>query len=151
MLLVTGRSACHDELQRSWVITVNFLIGRDVLRRLGLWTYFGMVNLVAAGTLLVLGIVLNTPLLPMRSTDMILFALLAFGPSLIGHAGFNYAIQTLKPTTVGLGVIGEVVIASVLAFLIFSEVPSYITIVGGFLIVSGNILAVLEEAKKSVF
>ena len=134
----------------SWVITINLLIGRNVLKRIGLWMYFGVVNLVAASTLLGISLFLQTSLVPTTSLDLILFILLAFGPSLIGHAGFNYAIQTLKPSTVGLGILGEVVIASLLAFIFFHEVPSTIVLVGGFLIISGTVLTILEEAKKSI-
>jgi drug/metabolite transporter (DMT)-like permease len=65
--------------------------------------------------------------------------LLALGiiPTILGHSLFYYSIKFTSPTTIAAVPIGEPVIASIFAWLIFSEIISLATTLGGVFILIG--------------
>ena len=68
--------------------------------------------------------------------------LLALVPQLIGHNGINYAMRYLEPTLVATTILLEPIGASLLAFLIFAEVPSSLTLVGAAVLLLGVVFTV---------
>jgi drug/metabolite transporter (DMT)-like permease len=64
------------------------------------------------------------------------FAALAVVPTLGGHGLTNRALRSLPAPTVGLFLLGEPVIASLLAMLLFDEVPSAATLTGGAVVIA---------------
>lgn len=60
----------------------------------------------------------------------------------LGHGGFNYAVRHLAPAVVSLAVLGEPVIAGILAWVFLGEVPGPLLYVGGALVLAGVALAV---------
>lgn len=65
------------------------------------------------------------------------FILLALGPQLIGHSGLNYATKFVSPTLVSTVTLLEPVAASVLAFFVFTELPTLTTVIGGVVLLGG--------------
>jgi drug/metabolite transporter (DMT)-like permease len=61
----------------------------------------------------------------------LLFTALAVVPTLGGHGLANRALRSLPAPTVGLFLLGEPVIASLLAFALFGETPGPATLAGG--------------------
>jgi drug/metabolite transporter (DMT)-like permease len=61
----------------------------------------------------------------------LLFTALAVVPTLGGHGLANRALRSLPAPTVGLFLLGEPVIASLLAFALFGEMPGPTTLAGG--------------------
>jgi len=61
----------------------------------------------------------------------LLFTALAVVPTLGGHGLANRALRSLPAPTVGLFLLGEPVIASLLAFALFGETPGPTTLAGG--------------------
>ena len=64
------------------------------------------------------------------------FAALAVVPTLGGHGLTNRALRSLPAPTVGLFLLGEPVIASLLAMALFGEVPSAATLMGGAIVLA---------------
>ena len=71
--------------------------------------------------------------------------LLALIPTLLGHTLYNYILKFVKAHLVGMTILGEPVGASILAFLIFKEIPPDTIYLGGILIFIGIWIAVWRE------
>jgi drug/metabolite transporter (DMT)-like permease len=69
--------------------------------------------------------------------------LMALLPQLVGHTSFNWATRHISPVLVTLAVLFEPVGASLLAFLLFGEVPGLQVILGALVLLLGVALAVL--------
>ncbi len=117
------------------------VIGRKLRTTLSLIPYITIVYGIAAITLMLTTIASRQPLFAYSPALFGLFFLIAAVPQLIGHSSFNYALGYLPAAYVTLSAIAEPVGASVLALLIFREVPTAYTIFGGILILSGIILS----------
>jgi drug/metabolite transporter (DMT)-like permease len=81
---------------------------------------------------------------PVRS--WLLFAALAVVPTLGGHGLANRALRSLPAPTVGLFLLGEPVIASLLAFAIFGETPATATLLGGAVVLAALALVLTRRS-----
>ncbi|MFX0016067.1 MAG: DMT family transporter [Promethearchaeota archaeon] len=104
--------------------------------------YVFFVNFFCSVFLFIYALILGEDIFRIGLSDVVLFVALAIGPSLLGHAMYTYAMKQISAQTVSLAVIGETVGASLLAWLIFSQVLPPITLIGGFLIIIGIFLNV---------
>jgi drug/metabolite transporter (DMT)-like permease len=75
----------------------------------------------------------------------LLFAALAVVPTLGGHGLANRALRSLPAPTVGLFLIGEPVIASLLAFALFGERPGPATLAGGVVVLAALALVLTHR------
>lgn len=66
---------------------------------------------------------------------------LALGPQLLGHGAMNYAVKYVQPTLLSMSILIEPIIATLIAMLLFSEVPSIGSLLAMGLIVLGLIIA----------
>ncbi len=115
-----------------------FVLGRSVRARVGIGTYACLVCASAAGALGLATWVLDLPVLAGLDTrNSLLIVGLALGPQLLGHNGFNYALRWLPASTVASVVLLEPVGATLLAFLLLSQVPTLAGILGGVLVLAG--------------
>jgi len=130
-------------------VTVSgyMVIGRVVRRRLSVHAYTMIVYATAAFLLVAASAVGGVPLAPYAPREFVLFAALAFFCTLLGHSLYNWALAFLRPTVISTSILGEPVIASVLAVIVFGEVPSIFTITGGAVILGSIYLFVREEAR----
>jgi drug/metabolite transporter (DMT)-like permease len=74
------------------------------------------------------------------------FTALALVPTLGGHGLANRALRSLPAPTVGLFLLGEPVIASLLALLIFGETPGPTTLVGGAVVMAALALVLSRRS-----
>jgi drug/metabolite transporter (DMT)-like permease len=65
------------------------------------------------------------------------FVLLAVFPQLIGHSSLNWALKYLPTTYVAIAQMGEPVGSTILAIVLFNEVPSPLKIIGALFIMAG--------------
>lgn len=122
-------------------VSVYLLIGRAVRQRISFLAYLFPLYATAALTTLVVAIAQGAVLVP--SLSVVGWCLLmALGPQLLGHGSINYAVKYVPAALIGLLSLLEPVIASVLAFGLFGELPSHLAIVG---------MAVVLLAIASVF
>jgi drug/metabolite transporter (DMT)-like permease len=107
------------------------VIGRGLRGALPLNAYMLAVWGTAVVTLAALAVAFGTRFgnFPLRT--WLAFTALAVVPTLGGHGLANRALRSLPAPTVGLFLLGEPVIASLLAYLIFDETPGATTLVGG--------------------
>lgn len=103
---------------------------------LGVW---GTAALALAGLARGFGVLLGG--YPKRT--WLVFVALALVPTIGGHGLVNKSLRSLSAPTVGLFLLGEPVIASLLAWLLFTEVPGPWTLAGGAIVLAalGVVLA----------
>jgi drug/metabolite transporter (DMT)-like permease len=107
------------------------VIGRGLRGALPLNAYMLAVWGTAVVTLAALALAFGTPFGGFPPRTWLAFATLAVVPTLGGHGLANRALRSLPAPTVGLFLLGEPVIASLLAYLMFGETPGAATLVGG--------------------
>ena len=69
-------------------------------------------------------------------------------PTLIGHTAFSYSVKFISPSIIAAIPLGEPIIASGLAWLLFSEKVSINVAVGGIIIGIGLILLIKNNTEK---
>jgi drug/metabolite transporter (DMT)-like permease len=121
------------------------VIGRGLRATLPLNAYMLLVWGTATLTLAALVAGFGTPFAPFPPRTWLAFAALAVIPTLGGHGLTNRALRSLPAPTVGLFLLGEPVIASLLAILLFDETPSTSTLVGGAIILAALALVLTRR------
>lgn len=114
----------------SFFFSVYLLVGRVVRQKRSWLAYVFPLYTVAAATTLLIALLLNAPLWGFPPLFYLLCAGLALGPQIMGHGSFNYAVRYFSAALIGLLGLIEPVGASLLAYVIFDEVPSTIAMVG---------------------
>jgi len=91
--------------------------------------------------LLVAVLVCGYPVFGYSGDTYMMLVLLAVVPQLMGHMSLVWALRFVSATLVTIAVLGEPVGATVLAFIILDEAPTWSEIVGGVLILAGIFVA----------
>ena len=133
------------------LVSVYYIIGRRLRQRLDLWTYTGVVYGVAALALTGAALASGVDLLHHPGREWAIFAGLALLPTMLGHTGANYALAHYPAYKVNLTILGEPVIASLLAWGLpgIREVPPLQTVAGGSLIIVGIALGTIRQRGAS--
>ncbi|HEY33272.1 MAG TPA: DMT family transporter [Dehalococcoidia bacterium] len=117
------------------------LIGRRLRQEMSLLSYSFLVYSSAAVMLLVAALVRGYPLFDYSGETYLWMVMLALVPQLLGHMSLVWALRFVSATLVTIAVLGEPVGATILAFLILDEAPTWSEIVGGMLILAGIFMA----------
>jgi drug/metabolite transporter (DMT)-like permease len=125
------------------------VIGRGVRDRMPFPAYLVAVNLSAALVAGLVAALAGAPLLPAQHADLGWLILMALVPHLLGHGALNWAVRHLRAYVANLAVLGEPVLASVYALLIFGEAPPRALYPGALLVGAGVALAVLSEGAEA--
>ena len=123
-----------------------FLIGRKVRREMSNVSYIAIVYPAAAVLLLAAVAVTGTPMTGYSAFTVMILALMALGPQLLGHSSLNWALGHLSATLVAVAVMAEPVGATILAWLVLGEAPPPASVAGGVLVLSGVYLAFRRPA-----
>jgi drug/metabolite transporter (DMT)-like permease len=117
------------------------LLGRAAQRRgMTVTAYAGSAYLVAAAVLLPLPALAGQAYAGYSTATFGWILLLALVPQLVGHTGINYALRHMSPTLVASIMLLEPVGASLLALLIFGELPGILTLSGAAVLLGGVLL-----------
>ena len=118
-------------------LAVYLVIGRNLRVKLDTFSYVSCVYSVSFVFLFVTSVALDQSFLGYSPRQYFIFFLLALFPSCLGHTLYNYCLKYLKAAVVSVAILGEPVGASVLAVLIFNEVPTVLILAGGILVIGG--------------
>ncbi len=105
----------------SVAMAVVLLIGKNIRKSVGLFEYSRWLFFYAAICLLLISLYQNVNVFSFSSQDFGWFVFLAAIPTMVGHNIFYFLVKTLSATTVAAVPLGEPVISSVGAFLLFGE------------------------------
>jgi drug/metabolite transporter (DMT)-like permease len=149
-LAVGGRALWGDALalMGSMCAAVYLLLGRRVRRGVSLGTYvllcYGAAALVLWGTVLIAGL----PLRGFTGQTWLAFAGMAVVSQLIGHTSYNWALKWLRTSYVAVGLLGEPIGATILAYVLFGETLTWEKWAGGVLILAGIYLSARDEGRR---
>ena len=124
--------------------SLYFLLGREAQRRgLSILEYVRLAYTAAALLLLPLPYLFGGGYggYPLAVYGYIL--LMALLPQLVGHTSFNWATRHIPPVLVTLAILFEPVGASLLAFLLFGELPGVQVLLGALVLLLGVGIAVV--------
>jgi len=111
---------------------MSLLIGEKVRKKENTIVYTRTLYLSASITLLILSFPMNESLFNFRLHDLYWLIFLGLVPTIIGHNSLYYAIKFVPPTIVAAFPIGEPVLATILAYLIWGEIVGSFIFIGGF-------------------
>ena len=136
---LSGSSLEGNLLALAGGITVGgyALAGQISRRELGIVEYAIATYAVAGVLLAAVCLATRTALWGYDIQTWAAIAGLVIGPQLLGHTVLNFVLKDIDATTVSVAVMAEPVIASILAFILFSEVPTALIYPGGAAILAG--------------
>jgi drug/metabolite transporter (DMT)-like permease len=148
----SGKSLTGDGLAIAGAIAGSgyLLMGRRLRARLSVLTYVVIVYGSCAVLLAVAMLIRGTPFAGYASRGWILIVAIALGPQLLGHTSFNLLLDRMDATQVAVAIMGEPVISSFIAALLFAELPGFLVIPGGFLLLTGIRLALRGQGVELV-
>ncbi len=117
------------------------LIGRRLRFGMSLLSYTAVVYSTAAFFLVILAVASGYSLLGYSGTAYLVMLLMALFPQLVGHSSYNWALGFLSAASVSIIVIAEPVGATLLALLVFQEIPNAMTLLGSALLLAGIVYA----------
>lgn len=117
------------------------LIGRNLRIKLPVIVYIFVVYSFSALVLIGMIILSGEVVTGFSPQTYLWFILLAIVPQLIGHSSFNWALGHLSAAYVSITLLGDPISSTILAFIIFNEVPTQIKMFGAILILGGILIA----------
>jgi drug/metabolite transporter (DMT)-like permease len=120
-------------------VAVYVLIGRSsrTTGGVGVLPYSIIVYSAAAATLLPVALGFEVHLWGYSGETWFWLAAITAGPQLMGHTVFNWALRYVQASIISGTILAEPVVAALLAWLVLSERPGPLTIVGGAVVLAG--------------
>lgn len=117
--------------------SVYMLAGQKVSHKLPANLYSIIVFFLGGSVMLVYSLLNSFSLTDYGAVDWTYFFLLALLPTIFGHFVFNLLLQYIGATTISVGVIGEPVLAIILAYVFLGETMSISQLIGGMFTIVG--------------
>ncbi len=147
----SGRSALAGDglaLAGAVMLAIYLVIGDRLRASLPTSVYSSWTYGLAAASLAPAALLTGTPLSGFdRQTWLVIAATIA-GPQLAGHTALNMLLRKLGSITVSLALLAEPFGASLLAWLLFAEVPPLAAAIGAPVVVAGLVLQ-LSQLRSS--
>ena len=118
-------------------VAVYMLLGRVVRENTSTTVYTYMVYVACAAILLIVCIVQGNGLFEYGWSPILMGFLLAVFSTILGHSIFSWCLKYFSPSFVSASKLCEPVVAAVLAAMLFGELPTWLQIAGGILILIG--------------
>lgn len=124
-------------LSAAVIFVVYLLIGQQIRQKREWIDYVFPVYFYAAASCVGIALALGNNLLDISKIGIWVGAGLAFGPQILGHGSMNFAVKYVSPTVLSTLILTEPLLASVLAFFLFAELPPVTSIVAMVIILVG--------------
>lgn len=122
------------------LVSAYMLVGQKLSRKIDANLYSVVVFFLGGSVLLVYSVLSGFSLTNYDSLDWTYFLLLAIIPTIFGQYIFNRLLKSIGATTVSVGIIGEPVLAIMLAYLFLREAISDFQLVGGLITLLGMLI-----------
>ncbi|WP_326906724.1 DMT family transporter [Sedimentibacter sp. MB31-C6] len=126
------------------------VIGGIVRKNLNAGTYVFIVYTASTIVLFLICLLTDTPLYPYSLKEFVIFIALAFSCSILGHTVYNYLMKYISATLISVSTLTEPIFSSALALIIFKEIPSMSTFIGGTIIISGVLYYITSQNKPQL-
>jgi len=127
------------------VVSGYMIIGRILRQKMGLISYIFITYGTAGIAMLLSALASRLPLVGYSNNIYLMFLLLALVPQVLGHSALNWSLRFASATEITIAVLGEPVIATILAYFILRENPQILEIAGGIIILGGIYLALYRS------
>ncbi len=111
--------------------------GREIRRNISLIPYVFIVYATSSFFLAIFSIGFSTSFEVYPVREYMLFFTLALIPTVIGHTLYNWSLKYVEARVVSTTLLGEPIVASILALLILSEIPPLLTVFGAAITLTG--------------
>lgn len=118
-------------------VGIYTLIGRKMRETMSTTAYTWIVYFVAAVVVLICSLSTGSPIVPVSGKNLLIGLGLAVFCTLLGHSIFSWGLKYEKAAFVSTAKLLEPVFASLIGIVIFAEMPSLTTILGGIMIILG--------------
>ena len=118
-------------------VAAYVLIGRVVRESLTTTAYTYIVYSACAAILLAACLVQGSGLFQYGSSAIVVGFLLAVFSTILGHSIFSWCLKYFSPSFVSASKLCEPVVAAILAGFLFGEIPSWMQVLGGVMILGG--------------
>ena len=118
-------------------VAAYMLIGRIVREKMSTSVYTYVVYCACGISLLLLCAVQQNGLFAFGAAPAIVGFLLAIFSTILGHSIFSWCLKYFSPSFVSASKLCEPVVAAILAVFLFHEIPRFLQILGGILIIGG--------------
>ena len=128
-------------------VAVYTLLGRVVREKLSTTVYTYIVYAACLACLLVTCLAQGSSMLAFDIRPILVGLLLAVFSTILGHSIFSWCLKYFSPAFVSASKLCEPVVAAVLAGFLFGEIPGWLQIAGGVLILGGVVWYSYMESK----
>ncbi len=150
-LAISGQALWGDILAVMGSISAAFyiLLGRNVRRQVSLLAYVMVCYGSAALFLWAIVLATGQPITGYGSSTYAVFLGMALIPQIIGHSSYNWALEWVSASMVAVGLLGEPIGSTILAYILFGERLTWAKVVGGGFILAGIYLTARGEAAST--
>ncbi|MCK4903346.1 MAG: EamA family transporter, partial [Candidatus Marinimicrobia bacterium] len=134
-------------LSAALCIALVYLLANKIRTDTSTVSYTRLLYLIAAMFLLVIAFTNGENIFELNKSDYLWLLALGLFPTILGHSLLYYGIKFTSPTIIASVPLGEPIIASILAWMIFLEKVPFITLVGGILILFGVYLIIINSPR----
>ena len=127
------------------MLGIYILVGRKMRQSLSLLGYVTPVYATSTIVLTLSCLLTGTPLLAYSSREFMIFLAIAIVPMIFGHTVYNWALRWISAPIVSIGLLGEPIGATILAYFILGEAPGMMTIVGGMITLTGILICAYKR------
>ena len=135
-------------LLSSFFMALAWIQAKRIRKKTTTVVYSRSLFLIAAGTILVVLLVLGDSPLDFEKRHVPWFLFLGFVPSVLGHNLLNYSVRFISSTAVASVVLGEPVLASVFGYAFFQEPVPVMSLIGGPMILLGLFYILKNQSKN---
>lgn len=122
------------------LVSAYMLVGQKLSRKIDANLYSVVVFFLGGSVLFIYSMLSGYSLTNYDSSDWTYFLMLAIVPTIFGQYIFNRLLKSIGATTVSVGIIGEPVLAIILAYIFLGESISAFQIVGGLITLLGMLM-----------
>lgn len=126
-----------------------YLSGRRLRKEISLPLYALVVYFFSALTMWSVVMVQDLDYRNLPMDEIQLFILMALIPTLLGHTMQNWALGFLPAYVVSISLLSEPIGSGILAWIVFSEIPSLGVFIGGLVVLSGVYVVTTAEKARA--
>ena len=130
-------------------LAITFVLAEEIRQETDNVVYGRSLFFVASITVLLIATTAGDSILDFNIVDIPWFLFLGLVPSVFGHNLLNYAVKYITPTAVSSVPLGEPIIASIFALLLFGEAIPIGALLGGPIVLIGVYIIINNQAVYS--
>lgn len=127
-------------LSGAFCVAIYTLIGRKMRKEMSTTAYTWIVYLVASVVVLIGSLFTHNFIIPISLKNVFIGLGLTVFCTLLGHSIFSWGLKYEKAAFISTAKLLEPIFASILGLLLFKEIPTVTTLIGGLLIIVGIVV-----------